>query len=93
MVQLYHHVILYDLEKIFWNEYITESWLINYHIKDEKVPYVITREAAKISALSSGKINKYEYLAGEKILPSNQKQIIEQVRFTHSTLGKAFKKA
>ena len=51
MVQLYHHVILYDLEKIFWNEYITESWLINYHIKDEKVPYVITREAAKISAL------------------------------------------
>ena len=38
----------------------------------------INREAAKISALSSGKIDKYEYLPGEKILPSNQKQIIEQ---------------
>ena len=38
----------------------------------------INREAAKISALSSGKIDKYEYLTGEKILPSNQKQIIEQ---------------
>ena len=88
-VQLYHQVILYDLDKIFWNEHITESWLINDHIKYEKVPYVITREAAKISAWSSGKINKYEYLAGEKLLPSNQKQIIEQARFTHSPLGKA----
>ena len=38
----------------------------------------INREAAKISVLSSGKIDKYEYLTGEKILPSNQKQIIEQ---------------
>ena len=36
----------------------------------------VNREAAKISALSSGKINKYKYLAGEKILPSDQKQII-----------------
>ena len=34
-----------------------------------------TREAAKI-ALSSGKIDKYEYLIGEEILPSNQRQII-----------------
>ena len=61
-------------------------------IKDEKLQYDINREAAKISALSSGKINKYEYLTGEKILPSNQKQIIEQAKFTYSPLGKAFKK-
>ena len=38
-------------------------------IKDEKLHYDINREAAKISALSSGKINKYEYLT--EILPSN----------------------
>ena len=49
-------------------------------------------EAAKISALSSGKIHKYEYLTGEDILPSNQQQIIEQAKFTYPPLGKAFEK-
>ena len=48
-------------------------------IRDEKLQYYINREAAKISALSSGKVHKYEYLTGEDILPSNQQQIIEQV--------------
>ena len=50
---------------------------IDHQIKDEKLQYDINREAAKISTLSSGKINKYEYLTGEEILPFNQKQIIE----------------
>ena len=54
--------------------------------------YDINRQAAKISALSSGKIDKYEYLTGEEILPSNQQQIIEQTKFTYSPLGKAFEK-
>ena len=49
---------------------------IDDNIRDEKLKYNINREAAKISALSSGKIDKYEYLTGEKILPSNQIQII-----------------
>ena len=65
---------------------------IDDQIKDEKIQYDINREAAKISALSSGKINKYEYLLGEEILPFNQKQIIEQAKFTYSPLGKAFEK-
>ena len=65
---------------------------INDQIRDEKLQYDINREAAKISALSSGKIRKYEYLTGEDILPSNQQQIIEQARFTYSPLGKAFEK-
>ena len=43
-------------------------------------------------ALSSGRIDKYEYVTGEEILPSNQKQIIEQAKFTHFPLGKAFEK-
>ena len=55
---------------------------IEDQIKDEKLQYDINREAAKISALSSGKVNKYEYLTSEDILPSNQKQIIEQVKCT-----------
>ena len=46
---------------------------VNDQIRDEKLQYDLNREAAKISALSSGKIGKYEYLTGEKILPSNQK--------------------
>ena len=61
-------------------------------IKDEKLQYDIHREPAKISALSSGKIDKYEYLTGEEILPSNEQQIIEQAKFTYSPLGKVFDK-
>ena len=57
-----------------------------------ELQYYINREAAKISALSSGKIDKYEYLSGEEILPSNQQKIIEQAKFTYSPLGKAFEK-
>ena len=65
---------------------------INDQIRDEKLQYDINREAAKISALSSDKIHKYEYLIGEDILPSNQQQIIEQTIFTYSPLGKGFEK-
>ena len=65
---------------------------INDQIRDEKLQYDINREAAKISALSSSKISKYEYLTGEEILPSNQKQIIEEAKFTYYPLGKAFEK-
>ena len=65
---------------------------IDDQIKYEKRQYDINREAAKISALSSGKFNKYEYLTGEEILPSNKQQIIEQAKFTYSPLGKAFEK-
>ena len=65
---------------------------INDKIKDEKLQYDINREAAKISPLSSGKIDRYEYLKGEEILPSNQRQIIKQAKFAYSLLGKAFEK-
>ena len=48
---------------------------IKDQIKNEKLQYNINGEAAKISALSSGKLHKYEYLTGENILSSNQQQI------------------
>ena len=51
---------------------------INDQIKDEKLRYDINREAAKISALSLGKLHKYEYLTGKDILLSDQEQIIEK---------------
>ena len=66
--------------------------IINDQIKDEKLQYDISRETAKILALSSDKIHKYEYLTGEDRLPSNQQQITEQAKFTYSPLGKAFEK-
>ena len=65
---------------------------IDDQIRDGKLQYDINREVTKISALSSSKFNKYEYLTGEEILPSNQKQMIEQAKFTYSPLGKAFEK-
>ena len=65
---------------------------IDDKIKDEKLQHDVRREAAKISTLSSGKIDKYEYLTGEEILSFNQKQIKEQAKFTYSPLKKAFEK-
>ena len=64
---------------------------INDQIRGKKLQYNINREASQISVLSSGKIDKYEYLTGEEILLSNQQQIIEQADFTYSPLGKPLK--
>ena len=52
-------------------------------IINEKLEYDINREAAKISALSSGKIDKYEYLTSEETLPSAQRGVMEQAKFTY----------
>ena len=65
---------------------------IDDQIRDEKLQYDINREAAKVTALSLEKIDKYEYLTGEELLPSNQNQIIEQTKLTYSPLGKPFEK-
>ena len=46
-------------------------------IRDEKVQYDISKETVKLSALSSGNINKCEYLTGEEILASDQRRVIE----------------
>ena len=72
--------------------YIIKIMTIEDQIKDEKLQYDINREVAKISALSSGKTDKYEYLTDEELLPSNQQQIIQQAKFNYSPLGKAFDK-
>ena len=48
--------------------------------------------SVKLSALLSGKIDKYEYLTAEEILPPDQIRLIEQVKFTYSPLGNNFEK-
>ena len=62
---------------------------VDHQTSDEKLQFDINREAVKITALSSKKFNKYEFVIGEEILPSNQKQMIEQAKYTYSPLGKA----
>ena len=57
---------------------------IEDQIRDQKLQYDVNRKTTKISALPSGKIDKYEYLTGEEILPSNQQQIIQQAKCTYS---------
>ena len=61
-------------------------------VRDEKLQYNINIEEIQISALSSGKIDKYKYLTGEETLSSNWSQIIEQSKFTYSPIGKALEK-
>ena len=65
---------------------------IDDQVRDKKLQYDINTEAADLSCLSSNKIGKYEYLTGEEILPTYQKQIIEQAKFTYSPLEKVFEK-
>ena len=65
---------------------------IDDQIGNEKLQYDINREVAKTSSLSSGKIDKYEYLTGEDVLPSSNQQIIKQARFTYSPLRKVSEK-
>ena len=59
---------------------------IDDKIRDEKLQYNINGKAAKISVLSSSKIDKYEYLTGEKIILSDQRRVIEQAKLTYSLL-------
>ena len=65
---------------------------IEDQIRDEKLQYDINRKTAKISTVSSGKIDTCEYLTGENMLPSNQWLMVGQAKFTYSPLGKAFEK-
>ena len=65
---------------------------IDHNFRDEKLQHNINKEAAKISALPSRKINKFEYLTDKEILPYNRSQMIEQAKFTYSPLRKALKK-
>ena len=58
---------------------------IDDKIRDQRLKYNINKETAKISALSCGKIDQYEYL-------NNKRHVSEQAKFSYSPLGKAFGK-
>ena len=65
---------------------------VNAKIIDEKLQCDINRETSKLSALSSGKIDKCEYLTSEDILPVDESPIKEQDNLSCSLLGKSFEK-
>ena len=64
----------------------------NDKIRDEKLQHNTNREAVKLSALSSGKIDKHECLRGEEILTSDQRKLIEQANFTYFPLHTVLEK-
>ena len=79
---------------LHFREYLLEriqklAITIDAKIRDEKLQHDTNREAAKITALSSGKIDKYEYLTGKEIVPPNQYRGVEHTKYTYSSLGKA----
>ena len=51
-------------------------------IRDKKLQYDFERKAARILALLPGRLDKYEYLTGEEVLPLNQSRVKEQAKFT-----------
>ena len=57
---------------------------IDDKIRAEKVQCDVAREAAKISELSSDKVEKYKYLMNKEIVPPDQSRIIGQGKFTYS---------
>ena len=62
--------------------------IVDNKIRNEKIKHDISREKAKVLALSSSKFDKYEYLTEEEIIPSDQNWIIEQAKFTYFPLSK-----
>ena len=66
--------------------------IIDDTFREEKLKYNSNREATNVSASTSRKIDGYEYLTSEEILPSNQSQMIEQAKLVYLPFKKAFKK-
>ena len=69
----------------------TQVQILNEKITANKAQYDLDRKTAKISALSSGELEKYESLTGEDL--GRKLKVLENVKFQHSPLGEAFNKA
>ena len=64
--------------------------ILDDKVKTNKAQYDSDRQAAKISALSSGELDKYEYLTGEDL--RYKSDVVQNVTFEYSPLGKVFNK-
>ena len=84
-------MILGDLGRSFQNHLmkmtvIDQFKILDNKIKANKAQYDLNREAAKISALSSGELEKYEFLSGEEL--GYKPDVIQKAKFEYSPLGK-----
>ena len=94
MIQLYHKIIHYDLGRTYYKMSISEKIKsINNKIDQKKAQYNLNRQTAKISALSSGNVSKYEFLNSKDVLPGKdlQEKAATLKRFEYSPLGKELK--
>ena len=94
MIQLYHQIIHYYFEIVYYKMCVSEKIkTIDNKIKQNNAPYILVRKTANISALSSGNANKYEFLTGKDIIP--EKHLLEKAatvkRFQYSSLDKELK--
>ena len=64
--------------------------ILDDKIKANKAQYDLHRQAAKISALSSGELKKYEYLTGENL--GYKPDVVHKAKFEYSPLGQVFNK-
>ena len=67
-----------------------ELKILDDKIKANQAQYDIDREAAKVSALSSGELEKYENLTGEDL--GYKPGVVESAKFKYSPLGRVFNK-
>ena len=67
-----------------------EIKILDSKIKANQAQYDLVREAAKVSSLSSGELEKYEYLTGEGL--GYKPEVVEKAKFESSPLGKVFNK-
>ena len=73
MIQLCHQINHYDLGRTCYKISIGEKiQAINNKVEQNKIQYDLDRQAAKISALSSGNVSYYEFLTGKDVLPENK---------------------
>ena len=64
--------------------------ILDNKIKQNQADYDLYRQNAKISALSSGKLDKYEYLTGENL--GYKPDLVQKAKFEYSPLGQVFNK-
>ena len=64
--------------------------ILDDKIKQNQADYDLYRQNAKISALSSGELDKYEYLTGEDL--GYRPDLVQKAKFEYSLLGQAFNK-
>ena len=64
--------------------------ILDDKIKANKAQYGLDRQAAKISAVSSGELEKHEYLTGENL--RYKPDVVQKAKFEYSALGQVFNK-